>query len=594
MSSYTAPIKDILFVLNEIAGLNDVAALPGYEDATPDLVDAVIEEAGKLASNVLAPLNHRGDIEGCKIDNGVVRTPKGFKEAYRQFVEGGWNGVPFDPQYGGQGLPWLVSTAVSELWSSANMAFSLCPMLTQGTVELLGTHGSENLKGKYLEKLISGEWNGTMNLTEPQAGSDLAQIRSKAVKEDDYYRISGQKVFITYGEHDMTDNIVHMVLARLEGAPEGIKGISLFLVPKFLVNEDGSFGERNDLRCVSIEHKLGINASPTAVMAFGDNDGAVGYLIGQENQGIMCMFTMMNNARLGVGLQGVAIAERAYQQAREYALERVQSRDASCKNTDPVAIIHHPDVKRMLLSMKSRTEAARALAYSAAAYLDTAKHHPDSEERKRAQGQVDLMIPVVKAWSTDIGIDAANIGVQVHGGMGYMEETGAAQHLRDARITSIYEGTNGIQAIDLVGRKVAREKGHSVAVLIEEIRRFQPDTSNPDMASISKRLETATMELERATAWIVETFENDTNAVLSGAVSYLDLLGTTLGGWMMGRSAEIALQKLEDGIGDPEFYKAKVVSARFFADQVLVEAPSHSEKIISGASSITTSIFYSP
>jgi len=594
MSTYTAPTQDITFVLNEIAGLGDVAALPGCEDASPDLVEAILEEAGKLASDVLAPLNHSGDLEGCQIENGVVRTPEGFKDAYRQFVDGGWNGVPFDPDFGGQGLPWLVSTAVSELWNSANMAFALCPLLTQGTIELLSTHGSQELQTTFLAKLVSGEWNGTMNLTEPQAGTDLARIRSKAVRDGDHYRISGQKIFITYGEHDLTDNIIHMVLARLPDAPDGVKGISLFLVPKFLVNDNGELGERNDLKCVSIEHKLGINASPTAVMSYGDNDGAIGYLIGAENEGIKCMFTMMNNARLAVGLEGVAIAERAYQQALDYALGRVQSRDASSDSAAPVTIIHHPDVKRMLLSMKSRTEATRALAYTTAATLDTANRHTDEQVRKRAQSLLDLLIPVVKAWSTDIGIDAANIGVQVHGGMGYIEETGAAQHMRDARIASIYEGTNGIQAIDLIGRKVARENGATIHALIEDMRKFSPSTANDDLAAISRRLATAINALEQATAWVLETFPKDPNAVLAGANSYLSLLGITLGGWLMARAAEISLKKLEAGTGDTAFYKGKVISTRFFADQVLVEAPSHLERIISGTFSITSSDFPTP
>ena len=591
MSNYTAPVDDIRFVLNELAGLSEIASLPGYEDATPDLVDAIMEEAGKLASDVLAPLNHTGDQEGCHIDNGVVRTPKGNKEAYQQFVEGGWNGIPFEPEFGGQGLPWVVSTAVSEIWNSANMAFALCPLLTQGAVELLSAHGSDDLKATFLENMVSGIWNGTMNLTEPQAGTDLARVRTKAVRDGDTYRISGQKIFITYGEHDWTENIVHMVLARLPDAPAGVKGISLFLVPKFLVNEDGSLGERNDLRCVSIEHKLGINASPTAVMSYGDNDGAIGYLVGEENEGIKCMFTMMNNARLAVGLEGVAIAERAYQQARDYAIERVQSRNAASDSADPVAIVQHPDVKRMLLSMKSKTEATRALAYTAASHLDKAKRHQDAGVRAASQAMVDLLIPVVKAWSTDIGIEAASTGVQVHGGMGYIEETGAAQHLRDARIASIYEGTNGIQAIDLIGRKVAREKGQTVAQLIADIRTFRPETSNDDLHIITQRLETATIALEEATQWIVDTFGTDVEATLSGATSYLSLMGATVGGWMMARSAEIALNKLKQGEGDPVFYKAKVISARYFADQVLIEAPTLAEKIMTGASAILASDF---
>jgi hypothetical protein len=382
-----------------------------------------------------------------------------------------------------------------------------------------------------------------------------------------------------------------MVLARLPDAPEGVKGISLFLVPKFLVNADGGLGERNDLKCVSIEHKLGIKASPTAVMSYGDNDGALGYLIGAENEGIKCMFTMMNNARLAVGLEGVAIAERAYQQARNFALERVQSRDASSESPEAVSIIHHPDVKRMLLSMKSRTEATRALAYSTAATLDKANHHPDDARRASAQAMLDLLIPVVKAWSTDIGIDVANIGVQVHGGMGYIEETGAAQHLRDARIASIYEGTNGIQAIDLISRKVARENGKTINTLIEDIRSFAPKNNNDDLTTIAGRIETATDALEKATEWVVETFPKDPNAVLAGANSYLSLLGVTLGGWMMGRAADISLKKLEMGQGDVDFYKEKINSARFFADQFLVEATSFHEKIVSGSISITSSDF---
>ncbi|HER26041.1 MAG TPA: acyl-CoA dehydrogenase, partial [Rhodospirillales bacterium] len=520
MSDYAAPLDDMRFVINELCDLDGIAGFPGYQEATPDLVDLVLEEAGKLATGVIAPLNHDGDVEGCHIDNGVVRTPKGTKEAYAQFVEGGWNGVPFDPDFGGQGLPWLVSTALSEMWNSSNMAFALCPLLTQGAVELLSAHGSDDLKKKFLANMISGHWNGTMNLTEPQAGTDLAQVRSRAERQGDDYKITGQKVFITYGEHDMTDNIVHMVLARVPDAPPGIKGLSLFVVPKFMVNDDGTLGDRNDLHCVSIEHKLGISASPTAVMSFGDDGGATGYLVGEENNGIRYMFTMMNNARLAVGLQGVAIGERAFQQARDFARDRIQSRATGGSDPAPVAIINHPDVKRMLMSMKSRNEAARALAYYTAATLDAAKRHPDQDRRQGAQNMVDLLIPVVKAWSTDNGIDIANIGIQVHGGMGYIEETGAAQHLRDARIATIYEGTNGIQAIDLIGRKVARDQGHTVAILIDDMKTVVDRlkaSGNDQLAVIGDRLETALSGLKQATDWIVETYASKPNDALAVA-----------------------------------------------------------------------------
>jgi len=590
MSQYTAPIDDMRFVINELCDLDAIGGLPGYEDATPDLVDAVLEEAGKLAADVMAPINHSGDIEGCRIDNGVVRTPEGVKEAYAQFVDGGWNGVPFDPEYGGQGLPWLVSTALSEMWNSANMAFALCPLLTQGAVELLSAHGSDELKARFLEKMVSGAWNGTMNLTEPQAGTDLARVRSKAERHGDLYKITGQKIFITYGEHDMTDNIVHMVLARVPDAPEGIKGISLFVVPKFLVNDDGSLGERNDLRCVSIEHKLGISASPTAVMSFGDDGGALGYLVGEENNGIRYMFTMMNNARLAVGLQGVAIGERAFQQARDFARERIQSRDASGKDPAPVTIIHHPDVKRMLMSMKARTEAARALSYYTAAKLDTAKRHADADQRASAQALVDLLIPVVKAWSTDNGIDIASTGIQIHGGMGYIEETGAAQHLRDARIATIYEGTNGIQAIDLIGRKVARENGESVIVLMTEIKSTIEKLKahgGDDLTIIAARLEEALGGLKTATDWIVKSYSRDIDGALAVAVPYLTLLGTTAGGWMMGVSALAVTSSAKNNEPIGAFGAAKIVSARFYADHVLTDAAGLCEKVVCGGPSVT-------
>ncbi len=578
MSVYRAPVEEMLFVMNEIGDLGDIAALPGYEDATPDLIAQILEQAGKLGTDVLDPINASGDRQGCTLENGIVRTPDGFKEAYSQFIEGGWNSLPFDPAFGGQGLPRLVSTGVSEIWHAANMAFGLCPLLTGGAVELLSVHGSEALKNVFLENMVSGIWNGTMNLTEPQAGSDLARVRTRAVRDGEHYRISGQKIFITYGEHDFTENIVHLVLARTPDAPDGIKGISLFLVPKFLVNADGSLGDRNDLRCGSLEHKLGINASPTAVMLFGENEGAEGYLIGEENRGIEYMFTMMNNARLAVGLEGVAIAERAYQRARTFAEDRVQGRNSASANKEPVAIIEHPDVRRMLLDMRAQTEAVRALAYWVASRLDIAHRHPDPEIAKKAQSFVDLLTPVVKAWSTDTGVDVANTGVQVHGGMGFIEETGAAQHLRDARIAPIYEGTNGIQAIDLAGRKIAREGGETMTALIAEMRQSIADMGHPHA-----RLTAAIDALEQATGWIVNSFAENPVTALAGAVPYLRLTGITVGGWLMVRIFEASKR---DALKSPLFARRHQASVSFYARHFLVQAPGLAETVMHGSSVI--------
>jgi len=588
MTSYSAPLADMRFVIYELAGLEGIASECGFGEASPELIDAILEEAARFGAQVLAPLNQSGDQEGCVLENGAVSTPEGFRQAYRAFVAGGWNGVPFDPHYGGQGLPWLVSTAVSEIWNSANMAFGLCPMLTQGGVELLGAHASAELKALYLPKMISGEWTGTMNLTEPQAGSDLAAIRTKARRQGGHYLISGQKIFITYGDHDFTDNIVHMVLARIEGAPEGIKGLSLFAVPKFVTQEDGSPGRANDLRCVSLEHKLGIKASPTAVMSYGDGDGAVAHIVGEENRGIEYMFTMMNNARLAVGLEGVAIAERAYQQAHAYSLDRVQGRPLGGGKPAPIA--SHPDVRRMLLSMKALSEAARALAYFTAGHLDRARRHPEAETRQQSQSLVDLLIPVVKSWGADVGIAVADTAIQVHGGMGYIEETGAAQHLRDARIASIYEGTNGIQALDLVGRKVAGDGGRAALALLAQIRATDSGLAEGEgepIAAVRRHLQAGAGALERATGWIVETYPDDPGRVAAGAVHYARLAGVVTGGWLMGRAALAAAAKLAAHEGDREFLKAKLNSARFFADQVLTEAGFLASVFMEGASSIS-------
>ena len=579
MSAYTAPLKDMKFLLHEIAGLGEVAKLPGFEEATADTVDAILEEAAKFASEVLDPLNFAGDREGSKWTDGKVATPKGFRDAYSKFKEGGWNALPFEPEWGGQGLPKLVATPVDEMWTSANMSFSLCPLLTQGAVHALSLRGSAELQKTFIPKMVAGEWTGTMNLTEPQAGSDLALVKTRAVPEGDHYRISGQKIFITYGEHDLAEQIVHLVLARTPDAPEGVKGISLFVVPKYLLKPDGALGSRNGVRCASIEHKLGIHASPTAVMIF---DNAVGYLVGEENRGLEYMFIMMNAARFGVGLEGVAIAERAFQRALAFAKERLQGRDLASGKTAP--IIRHPDVRRMLMLMKSQTEAMRALAYTTAAALDFASRHPDAEVRKRHQGFVDLMIPVVKGWCTENGIEIASLGVQVHGGMGFVEETGAAQYLRDARITTIYEGTTGIQAMDLVGRKIAREGGATAKEWISALRKFGAElarSTEPDIQALAKCHERAVQALSDAVEFIVGA--KDPRGPLAGAVPFLKLAGIVAGGWQMARSALAAERGLREKKPDASFYRAKIATARFYGDHVLVQAPALRDTVVNGA-----------
>jgi len=582
MSAYVAPLKDMRFVMQELAGLAEVGKLPGYEEATPDTVDAILEEASKFASQVLDTINYTGDQEGSKWCDGAVVTPKGFKEAYRKYVEGGWGALPFDAQWGGQGLPKLVATPVEEMLTSANMSFSLCPLLTQGAIHALELAGSEQLQKTFLGKMVAGDWTGTMNLTEPQAGSDLALVRSKAVREGEHYRISGQKIFITYGEHDLAENIVHLVLARTPDAPEGVKGISLFVVPKFLVQPDGSLGGRNGARCASIEHKLGIHASPTAVMVYDD---AVGYLVGEENKGLAYMFIMMNAARFSVGLEGVAISERAFQRALAYARERVQGRDLAGGGTVP--IIRHPDVRRMLMLMKSQTEAMRALAYVVAASLDVAARHPDAKMRQQNQAFVDLMIPVVKGWSTETGIEVASLGVQVHGGMGFIEETGAAQHLRDARITTIYEGTTGIQANDLVGRKIAREGGATAKGWLAHLKAFDAElakSGNADVQAIRAALAAGASAVGDSVDFIVAHARKDVMATFAGAVPFLKLMGVVAGGWQMARAALAAEKSL--GSGDKAFLEAKLATARFYADQVLVQAPGLRDTVVKGSAAV--------
>ena len=573
--TYSAPLADIRFALREVAGLAGVSALPGYEHATDDTVDAVLEEAAKLAGNGLAPLNRDGDKIGAMLENGVVRTAPGFAGIYKEFVAGGWNSLPFDPEFGGQGMPWLLATSVQEMWQAANMGFGLVLLLNQGAIDAIHHHGSPEQRATYLPRMISGEWTGTMNLTEPQAGSDLGQLKSRAVREGDHYLITGQKIFITYGDHDMAENIVHLVLARTPDAPAGVRGISLFIVPKFLVGADGAPGKRNDLHCVSLEHKLGIHASPTCVMSFGDDGGAVGHLVGEEGRGLSYMFTMMNNARLSVGIQGLAIAERAYQQAAAFARTRVQSKDDGSPRPESVAIIHHADVRRMLMTMRAQIEAMRALGYYTAAGIDGALKHPDKEAARKIQDRVDLLIPIVKAWFTDLGNEIASTGVQIHGGMGFIEETGAAQHLRDARILPIYEGTNGIQARDLVGRKVAKDGGETMLALVAEMRAVAEEMKaapGDDLAAIRTAVLASAEALEDATKWVAQSVKADLVAALAGSVPFLRLAGTALGGWLLARSALVAQTRLATRDGDPAFLEAKLITARFYAEVVLPPA----------------------
>jgi alkylation response protein AidB-like acyl-CoA dehydrogenase len=585
MTSYTPPLADMLFTLEEIAGLAEIGELPGCEAAAPETVSAILDEAAKLARDVLAPLNAVGDQTGAVLENGVVTTPKGFKDAYRAYVEGGWNSLPFEEEWGGQALPAVVALAVSEMWNSANMGWALCPLLNFGAVEALQAHGDAELQQHYLPKLVSGEWTGTMNLTEPQAGSDVGALRTRAVHDGTHWRITGQKIFITYGDHDFTDNIIHLVLARTPGAPAGTRGISLFLVPKRLVNEDGSLGAPNDVRTVSLEHKLGIHASPTAVLAYGDEGGAVGYLIGAEHRGMECMFTMMNSARLNVGLQGIAISERAYQQARDYALTRVQGRPLGARGDGPWPIAHHPDVRRMLLAIKTRISAARGLAYFTAASIDRARHAPDPAARAEAQTRVDLLIPLVKAWSTDLGVENASLAVQIHGGMGFIEETGAAQHYRDARIAPIYEGTNGIQALDLVGRKIARDGGAAAATFIALMRETEAalaDRPGDDPAVIREALGAALASLEIATKAVASGFVEDSARAAGGAAPYLNLFAITAGGWVLAKEALAAQANLASRAGDARFNEAKILGARFYAEQYLAPAAASLSAITGG------------
>ena len=589
MSDYTAPLADMRFVLDKIIGLEELAALEGLEAAAPDTVDAVLSEASRFAGEVLAPLNQIGDEQRSVIDGSEVTTPDGFKEAYDRFVEGGWNGIMFDPEIGGQGLPWAVSIAVTEMWESANLAFSLLPILTQAAVACLAEAGSPDQQATYLPKLVSGEWAGTMNLSEPNAGSDVGALKSRAIKEGDHYRITGTKIFITFGEHDLAENIIHLVLARTPEAPPGTKGISLFLVPKYLVNEDGSLGPRNDLKAISLEHKLGIHASPTAVMSYGDDGGALGYLVGEECEGMRAMFIMMNSARLAVGLEGLGIAERAYQQALAYACERRQGRALGDGGPEPSLIIEHPDVRRMLMLMKANNEAMRAVAYAVGGAMDRAARHPDDVIRRQQNDFVELLTPVVKGWCTDLGVELTSVGVQIHGGIGYVEETGAAQHFRDARIAPIYEGTNGIQAFDLVMRKLPRQDGAAVHRVIDDIKAIDNDlaaTNDINFVTIRSALSDTVAALEEATGWLITRSVDDPRSAAAGATPYLRMFGTVYGGYLLAKSALAARAELTHGVDSADFMRAKIATARFYAEQVLAPATAMVRPITAGTEAL--------
>jgi 3-(methylthio)propanoyl-CoA dehydrogenase len=588
--SYTAPLKDMLFDIEHLAGLEQIAQLPGFEEAGLETAQAVLEECARFNEGVIAPLNAEGDKNPSGWKDGKVTTTAGFVQAYKQYAEGGWQGLQHPSDFGGQGLPKAIGAACIEMLNSANLSFALCPLLTDGAIEALLTAGSDALKSVYLEKLVSGEWTGTMNLTEPQAGSDLAMVRSRAEPQPDgTYKVFGTKIFITYGEHDMADNIVHLVLARIPGAPEGVKGISLFVVPKFLVNTDGSLGARNDVHCVSIEHKLGIKASPTAVLQYGDGGGAVGFIVGEENRGLEYMFIMMNAARFAVGMQGIAVAERAYQKAVAYARDRVQSRPVDGSVSGPAAIIHHPDVRRMLMTMRAYTEGCRAMASVAAAAYDAAHHHPDAAARKQNQAFYEFLVPLVKGYSTEMSLEVTSLGVQVHGGMGFIEETGAAQYYRDAKILTIYEGTTAIQANDLVGRKTARDGGQTAQAIAAQIEKTEGELAKRDSGAaraVAKRLAAARKAFLDVVAFVAQQSKASPNAVFAGSVPYLMLAGNLVAGWQLARALLVAEDLLQKG-QDATFLRAKIITARFYADHILAKAPGLRDSIVEGAESVT-------
>ncbi len=588
--TYRAPVKDLLFVATELADLASVARLPGFEDAGIDTAQAVLEECARFNEQVVAPLNWFGDQKPSSWSAGAVTTTAGFAQAFRQFAEGGWQGLQHPADYGGQGLPKTIGAACTEMLNSANLSFALCPLLTDGAIEALLTAGTDAQKALYLPKLVDGTWTGTMNLTEPQAGSDLAAVRTRAEPQaDGSYKVFGTKIYITYGEHDMAENIVHLVLARIAGAPEGVKGISLFIVPKFLVNADGSLGARNDVHCVSIEHKLGIKASPTAVLQYGDHGGAVGYLVGEPNRGLEYMFIMMNAARYAVGVQGIAVAERAYQKAVAYARERVQSRPVDGSSSKAVAIVHHPDVKRMLATMRAFTEGCRAMAMVGAAAYDAAHAHPDADARRQNQAFYEFLVPLIKGFSTEMSLEVTSLGVQVHGGMGFIEETGAAQYYRDARILTIYEGTTAIQANDLVGRKTARDGGETARGIAQQIAATEAELRRRGSANalaMARRLTAAREAFEEVVAFVVAHTRANPNAVFAGSVPYLMLAGNLVAGWQMARALLVAEQRLGDGV-DADFMAAKVATARVYADHILSRVPGLRDSIVGGHEGVT-------
>jgi 3-(methylthio)propanoyl-CoA dehydrogenase len=588
--SYRAPVKDMLFGMKELANIEALTKLPGFEEAGFDTAQAVLEECARFNEGVVAPLNVEGDKNPSSWKDGEVTTTPGFKDAFRQFGEGGWQGLQHPGEFGGQGLPKTIGAACIEMINSANLSFALCPLLTDGAIEALLTAGSDELRTIYIPKMISGEWTGTMNLTEPQAGSDLSLVRTRAEQQPDgTYKVFGTKIFITYGEHDMAGNIVHLVLARVTGAPEGVKGISLFVVPKFMVNPDGSLGARNDVHCVSIEHKMGIKASPTAVLQFGDHGGAVGYLVGQENRGLEYMFIMMNAARYAVGMQGIAVAERAYQKAVAYARDRVQSRPVDGSMNTAAPIIHHPDVKRMLMTMRAFTEGCRAMALVAASAYDAAHAHPDAEVRKQNQAFYEFMVPLVKGFSTEMSLEVTSLGVQVHGGMGFIEETGAAQYYRDAKILTIYEGTTAIQANDLVGRKTARDGGQTAMAIAGQIEATEAQLAKRDSVAcraMLKRLAAARQAFQQTVEFVAGRTKAHPNEVFAGSVPYLMLAGNVVAGWQMARALMVAEDRLAEG-ADTEFMKAKIATARFYGDHILSRVPGQRDSIVEGAAGVT-------
>ena len=586
MSTYSAPSDDMQFVVKELIGLEEISQLPGFEEVTPDLVDAVIEEAGKFATGVLDPLNQPGDQHGAVLNEHVVTPAPGFSQAYEQFCEAGWGALANDPQWGGQGLPHTISALTSEMWNAACMSFCLCPMLTSGAIQAIKRHGTAELQAAYLPNLVSGKWSGTMNLTEPQAGSDLSAVRTRAIPQEDHYLISGQKIFITYGEHDLTANIIHLVLARTPDAPEGVKGISLFVVPKFLLDEAGEPAHRNDIKCLSLEEKLGIHASPTAVISYGEDGGAVGYLVGEENRGLQYMFTMMNIARHSVGVEGIAIAERAYQKARDYAKERIQGRSVSPGLGDRVAIVHHPDVRRMLMIMRAQVEAMRALALVAAAAYDKLRFAEEEQQRRKNQALLDFLTPVVKGWSTETGNHLASLGLQIHGGMGFIEETGAAQYFRDARITTIYEGTTGIQANDFIGRKLARDNGQVAFAVIDEMKALAinlGESEHQDLNRISHSFNKGITDLEKATRWLLDNYQDHPEAVSVAACDLLMLWGAVCGAWQMAKAADRACKRLSSGSINSGFLQDKIKTALFYHKHLLPRAGGLVDAIVEGS-----------